>query len=174
MRGYFAVGVEGISKSYNLGAVLRTAHAFGSSFAFTINAHHRALEVKRTDTSRSFSHLPFYEWDSVEALQLPNNCNIVGVELTDESVDLPSFRHPLNCAYVLGPEKGSLSPEMQDRCDWLVKIPTKFCINVSLAAALTIYDRTISMGGYPDRPVRPGGPGLDAIEAWKYPPSRQR
>jgi len=36
MRGYFGVGVEGISKSYNLGAVLRTANAFGASFAFTI------------------------------------------------------------------------------------------------------------------------------------------
>jgi len=27
-RGYFGIGVEGISKAYNLGAVLRTAHAF--------------------------------------------------------------------------------------------------------------------------------------------------
>jgi len=38
MRGYFGVGVEGISKSYNLGAVLRTSNAFGASFAFTICA----------------------------------------------------------------------------------------------------------------------------------------
>jgi len=35
MRGYFGIGVEGISKAYNLGAVLRTAHAFGASFAFS-------------------------------------------------------------------------------------------------------------------------------------------
>jgi len=31
MRGYFGVGVEGISKSYNLGAVLRTSNAFGDT-----------------------------------------------------------------------------------------------------------------------------------------------
>ena len=36
MRGYFAVGVEGISKARNLGAVMRTAHAFGGSFVFTV------------------------------------------------------------------------------------------------------------------------------------------
>jgi tRNA G18 (ribose-2'-O)-methylase SpoU len=42
MRGYFGVGVEGISKSYNLGAVLRTSNAFGASFAFTIGATHSA------------------------------------------------------------------------------------------------------------------------------------
>ena len=104
-------------------------------------------------------------------LRKPYNlvCSSPGIELTDDSIDLPSFRHPLNCAYVLGPEKGSLSPEMQARCAFIVKIPTKFCLNVSLACALTIYDRTISMGGYPDRPVRPGGPELKDIDSWMPP-----
>jgi len=158
MRGYFGVGVESISKSYNLGAVLRTSNAFGASFAFTIGATHKALEVRRTDTSRSDTHMPFYEWDTLGALILPKGCQIVGVELTEDSLDLPSFRHPVNCAYILGPEKGSLSPEMQARCDFLVKIPTRFCLNVSLACALALYDRTLMMGGYPDRPVKVGGP----------------
>lgn len=174
MRGYFGVGVEGISKAHNLGAVLRTAHSFGASFAFTINAFHKALDVDQTDTSGSKDHLPFYEWDNPGALVLPKKCQIVGVELTEDSVDLPSFRHPRNCVYILGPEDGSLSPEMQARCDHMVKIPTKFCINVSLAAALTLYDRTLCFGGYPERPVRPGGPDLDALEAWQNPAARKR
>lgn len=160
MRGYFGIGVQGISKPYNLGAVLRTAHAFGASFAFTVEAHHTAREVNRTDTSRSDTHLPFYEWDNEEAFTLPKNCALVGVELTDSSVELPSFRHPANCAYILGPEMGSLSDSLQARCDHIVKIPTKFCINVSLAAALTLYDRTLCFGGYPDRPIMPGGPEM--------------
>jgi len=79
------------------------------------------------------------------------------------------FRHPTNCVYVLGPEKGNLSDEMQDRCDYLVKIPTKFCINVSLACALALYDRTIMMGGYPERPVKVGGPE----EGWVKPKSKR-
>jgi len=85
-RGYFGIGVEGISKAYNLGAVLRTAHAFDASFAFSIGADPRAIEVRTTDTSRS-------------------------------------------------------------------KIPTKFCLNVSLAAALTLYDRALCFGGYTGRPL---------------------
>lgn len=164
MRGYFAVGVEGISKSYNLGAVLRTANAFGASFAFTIDAAVKEKELRRTDTSKSSAHMPFYEWESVEDLILPKGCQIVGVELTEESINLPSFRHPTNCAYVLGPEKGSLSPEMQSRCDFLVKIPTKFCINVSLAAALALYDRSIMLGGHPERPVKVGGPDKNWVK----------
>lgn len=160
MRGYFGLGVQGISKPYNLGAVLRTANAFGASFAFTVDAHHRQIDVNRTDTSRSDTHLPFYEWDHVGDMILPKNCALIGVELTDESLDLPSFRHPMNCAYILGPEMGSLSDDVLERCDYVVKIPTKFCINVSLAAALTLYDRTLSMGGYPERPLRPGAPEM--------------
>ena len=169
MRGYFGVGVEGISKSYNLGAVLRTANASGASFAFTIGATHKALEVRRTDTSRADMHMPFYEWDSPDDLVLPRGCQLVGVELTEESIELPSFRHPTNCAYILGPEKGNLSDYMQERCDFLVQIPTKFCVNVSLAAALTIYDRTLMLGGYPDRPVKVGGPDKN----WKKPSQKR-
>lgn len=164
MRGYFGIGVQGISKAGNLGAVMRTAHAFGASFVYTVDAHHKAIN---TDTSRSLKHLPHYQWDSVEDMCLPQDCTLVGVEMCDRSVHMPSFRHPLNACYVLGPEQGSLSPEMQDLCTYIVKIPTTFCINVSLAAALTLYDRTLCLGGYPERPLEPGGPDLAALENWR-------
>ena len=166
-RGYFGIGSEGISKAQNLGALMRTAHAFGASFAYTVSAHHKARHVNQTDTSRSLNHLPYYEWDSLADMRLPQGCALVGVELTEDSIDLPSFRHPLAACYVLGPERGSLSSEMVGLCQHVVKIPTKFCINVSLAAALTLYDRTLCLGGYPERPLTPGGPGLEAMEKWQ-------
>lgn len=167
MRGYFGIGVEGISKAANLGAVMRTAHAFGASFVYTVGAHHKAMRVNKTDTSKTLSHLPHYQWESVDDMCLPEVCTLVGVELCERAVELPSFRHPLAASYVLGPEKGSLSPEMQELCTHIVKIPTKFCINVSLAAALTLYDRTLSLGGYPERPLTPGGPDLAAMQQWR-------
>jgi hypothetical protein len=40
-----------------------------------------------------------------------------------------------------------------------VKIPTRFCINVGLAGALVMYDRVLSMGGWPRRPVHSGVSG---------------
>jgi len=52
-RGYFGIGVEGISKSYNLGAVMRTAHAFDASFTFTVDAALDLYKAQATDTSRS-------------------------------------------------------------------------------------------------------------------------
>ena len=169
MRGYFGIGVEGISKAHNLGAVMRTAHAFGASFAFTVAADHTLRQINQTDTSKSNIHMPFYEWDHGDNLILPKGCALVGVELCERAVELPSFRHPLNAAYILGPEAGSLSQHLQDRCEHIIKIPTKFCLNVSLAAALTLYDRTISMGGYPPRPVKVGGAKLPSIDSWSRP-----
>ena len=151
MRGYFGVGAERISKAMNLGAVMRTAHAFGASFAFTIDAHHRAREVAFADTSKSESHMPLYRWKTLEEMQLPKGCALVGVELDDNAVDLPKFRHPLCAAYLLGPEKGSLSDAAKARCAHLVKIPTRFCVNLSVAAALVMYDRTLALGGFPPR-----------------------
>jgi tRNA G18 (ribose-2'-O)-methylase SpoU len=167
MRGYFAVGAEGISKAMNLGAILRTGHAFGASFAFTVDATHKALDVFQSDTAKSASHVPFYEWDNIDAMRMPAQCQLVGIELTDEAVDLPTFKHPLCAAYVFGREWGSLTEEMQDRCAHIVKIPTKFCVNVSVACAITLYDRSLCLGGFPDRPLMPGGPDIGDVENWK-------
>ncbi len=108
MRGYFGIGVQGISKEQNVGTIARTAHSFGANFFFTI--------------------------------------------------DLPSFRHPTRAAYVLGPEMGGLSPELVEKCDHIIKIPMKFCVNVGVAGALVMYDRLLSMGRFADRPVKAGGP----------------
>jgi hypothetical protein len=91
-------------------------------------------------------------------LLLPKNTALVAVELIEESIDLPSFRHPLRAAYVLGPEKNNVSPEMLKRCDFVVKIPMKFCVNVGVAGAIVMYDRLISMGKFAPRPVKAGGP----------------
>ena len=66
-RGYFAIGVEGISKAVNLGNLLRSAHAFGASFVFTIGADDKAFEL-RSDTSNASIHLPVYHWRNLKAL----------------------------------------------------------------------------------------------------------
>ncbi len=134
----------------NMGNLLRSAHAFGAKFFFTIGAHPRAFEAK-SDTSKATFHLPVYHWVTADEMILPLRCKLVGVELIEGAVDLPSFRHPLHAAYVLGPELGVLSDTLLSRCDHVIKIPTAFCINVAMAGAIVMYDRVRSLGAYPDR-----------------------
>ncbi len=149
-RGYFGIGAERISKPLNLGNLVRSAHAFGASFVFTLGAHPHAFEFK-SDTSKSSDHMPHYHWASAEEMQLPEDCRLVGIEFLPEADELPSFPHPLKAAYVLGPELGSLSPELLARCDHLIRIPTAFCINVAMAGAIVMYDRMKSLGRFPPR-----------------------
>ncbi len=157
MRGYFGIGAEGISKPMNLGNLIRSAHAFGASFVFLVDMHYTA-ESALSDTSLAEYQLPLYRFPSVDALVLPRSCVLIGIELLDEAIELPSFRHPLNAAYVFGPERGSLSPEMLARCAHIVRIPTRFCINLAVAGAIVMYDRMLSLGRFAPRPVRSGGP----------------
>lgn len=173
MRGYFSIGSERISKPMNLGALMRTANAFGASYVFSIDAGHRLRDAYQADTSKSAGQIPYYQWDSIDDMQMPKGCQLVGIELTDDAVMLPTFRHPPQAAYILGPEKGNLSDGILARCAHVVKIPTKFCINVSLAGAMVMYDRHLSMGGYAPRPIMPGGTGGDGL-ASSHVPGRDR
>ena len=157
MRGYFGIGVEGASKPLNFGNLARSAHGFGASFVFTVAPAQRIGEPP-SDTSKSRDHLPWYSFAEAGELQLPDGCDLVGVELVEDAIELPSFRHPLRAAYVLGPEGGSLSPQMIDRCQFVVKIPIAFCINLAMAGVVVMYDRLISMGRFAQRPVATGGP----------------
>ncbi len=167
MRGYFGIGVEGISKARNVGSLFRSAHAFGASFMFTVGATYARAEGNQTDTSQATGHVPFYDFPDLASLILPSDCTLVGIELTDDAIDLPSFNHPSQAAYVLGPEKGSLSPALQDRCAYTVKIPTKFCVNVGLAGAIVMYDRTLSTSRFAERAPQTGGP-TEALQPHKH------
>ena len=142
----------------NVGAIMRTANAFGASFVFTIDAVYAEREGGRSDTSDAQEHLPLHEYATLDDFRLPRGCALVGIELIEDSVDLPSFRHPRQAAYVLGPERGALSPALVARCDHVAKIPTRFCVNVGLAAAIVMYDRVLTLGRFPARPLVPGGP----------------
>lgn len=165
MRGFFGIGVERSSKWMNAGNLLRTTHAFGGSFFFFIDTRLDLKEVKRSDTAASQGSLPVYHFASPEAVLLPQGCKLIGVELTDDAIELPRFYHPAQAAYILGPEKGNLSPEMQARCDAIIKIPMKFCVNVGIAGALIMYDRLISQGHYPARQMNiPSSPDLFYID----------
>ncbi|HAD88046.1 MAG TPA: RNA methyltransferase [Rhodospirillaceae bacterium] len=161
MRGYFGIGVEGISKTMNVGNLFRTGHAFGASFAFTVDATYERTEGQKSDTSKSGGHMPFYSFPDADHLMLPEGCRLVGVELLENASELPSFRHPQQAAYILGPERGELSPQMIARCDHIIQIPMAFCVNVGIAGAIVMYDRLISLGRFAPRPIGEGGPTED-------------
>ena len=74
MRGYFGFGAEGISKPMNMGNLVRSAHAFGAQFVFTVSAHYSVREGK-SDTSKCSTFfmpdLQFIKFDQEVSLSGP-------------------------------------------------------------------------------------------------------
>tara|TARA_Y100001934_G_scaffold250157_1_gene312227 strand:+ start:368 stop:1018 length:651 start_codon:yes stop_codon:yes gene_type:complete len=155
MRGYFGIGIEGVSKPINVGNLVRSAHAFGASFVFTVAANYDVVG-SASDTSDTAKQVPFYPFESIDSMRLPKGCALVGIEIDDRAIDLPSFRHPRRAAYVLGMERVGLSEELRECCDHLIKIPTKFSLNLATTGGIVMYDRMLSMGRFADRPVMAG------------------
>lgn len=167
MRGFFGIGVEGLSKAVNASNLFRSAHAFGASFVFTLKATYTARDAM-LDTSRTIENLPYYAWPDHEALALPKGCALVGVEFLPEAAELPSFKHPPMAAYVLGAERGSLSPPLLARCQHVVRIPTRFCVNLAVAGALVMYDRLLTQGRFPPRPLSLNNPTMAAEPVHRF------
>ena len=120
MRGDFGIGIEGSSKPMNAGNLFRSANAFGASFVFTVGGAPRRAEVKLADTSDTPGQAPFYDFKDADA------------------IELPCFRHPRCAAYVLGPERGYLTDALRGRCEFVVRIPSRFCINVATTLRLRL------------------------------------
>lgn len=158
MKGYFGIGVEGVSKATNVGTLFRTAHAFDAAFVFTVRAQYDSRKGGQVDTSDTPRSVPTYHFAGLEDFRLPLGCRLIGVEITDDAIELPSFRHPRQAAYILGSEREGLSTDLQSRCDFVIKIPTRFSVNLGVAAALIMYDRLLIMGRHAPRPVAAGGP----------------
>src|ERR1700684_1503389 len=173
-RGYFGIGAEGVSKSANIGALLRTGHAFGASFCFTIGSGWDSRAARSAGAADPPLHVPMWRYPTLAEMALPRGCALVGIELLEDAVDLPSFRHPLSTAYVLGPERAGLSAALLERCDHVVRIPTRFSLNLAVAGALVLYDRLLQHGRFADRPVGSMGSVVSAVGASGHGPPRFR
>src|ERR1700709_1806878 len=60
--GCFGLGAAGVSKSANIGALLRTGHAFGASFCFTIGTGYDSRAARTADTADTPSHVPMWRY----------------------------------------------------------------------------------------------------------------
>jgi len=80
---------------------------FGAAFTFTVSAAPKIRVMHNADTSKSDSARALVSVEPIEEMQLPRGCTLVGIELTDDAIDLPAFRHPLRAAYVMGGRRGT-------------------------------------------------------------------
>jgi tRNA G18 (ribose-2'-O)-methylase SpoU len=139
-RGFFGIGIENTKTGYNIGTLWRSASIMGASFIFTIG---RRYKKQATDTMKSWRHIPLYHYETLEDFHkcLPFDCQLVGVELDNKSIPIQSFNHPERCVYLLGAEDHGLTRKALEKCHKIVQLPGEFCMNVSVAGSIVMFDR---------------------------------
>lgn len=144
MRGYFGIGIENSKTPANIGTLWRSANIFGAAFIFTVKQRY---PKQCSDTLQTPRHVPLLHYVDIEDLRghLPHNCQVVGVELVEDSVTLPKFRHPERAIYLLGAEDHGLSKAAMACCHTIVQVPTArdYCLNVSSVGSIVLYDRFV-------------------------------
>lgn len=140
MRGYFGVAVWHPKATVNVGTLWRSAHVFGAAFVSVVGGRYHK---QPSDTMQTTRHVPLYEYDTFDAFyaNLPHSCQLVAVELCDGARSLVEYGHPERAVYLLGPEDGSLPPEILKRCHSRVIIPGTHCLNLAVAGSVVLYDR---------------------------------
>jgi tRNA G18 (ribose-2'-O)-methylase SpoU len=140
MRGYFGIGIEHVKSEVNVGTLFRSAMILGADFAFTIG---RRYPKQSSDTLKSWRHVPFIEYADFDDFysHLPLECRLVGVEIVPEAKPLAQFTHPERAVYLLGAEDHGLSKRALAKAHFKVVLPGAYCLNVSTAGAIVMYDR---------------------------------
>lgn len=143
MRGYSSIGLVRPKNVANVGSVLRAAHCYGSSMV--------AIQGDRTpvrssqDTQKAWRHIPVMRGDDLRTF-IPYDAVPVAVDLVDDAVSLPEFKHPQRAFYVFGPEDGTLGKSVLDWCSVRVMVPTHFCMNLAATVNVVLYDRLAKSG----------------------------
>jgi tRNA G18 (ribose-2'-O)-methylase SpoU len=140
-RGFFGVGIWHTKSECNVGTLLRSAHAFGADFVFTVG---RRYTPQASDITAAWRHVPVYHYPALESLRanLPYGCPLVGVELDGRATPLSRFCHMERAAYVLGAEDHGLNEAARLACHYLVQIEgSALCLNVATAGSIVMYDR---------------------------------
>ena len=172
-RGYFGIGAEGVSKSANIGALLRTGHAFGASFCFTIGTGWDSRAARTADTADTPSHVPMWRYPTLADMSLPRGCALVGIELLDDAVDLPSFRHPLNAAYVFGTGTSGIVGRVAEAVRPCGANSHPIRPKLAVAGALVLDNRLLQYGRFAERPVGSRG-AIETLPATGHGPPRFR
>ena len=140
-RGFGCIALDRPNDGVNVGHALRAALGFSARMVI-LGAADPKINVRKlsTDPGRAYRHVPVLEVDDIFDA-MPNDCSPVAVELTDSAINLVDFDHPERACYIFGPENGSVSTEILEKCDQVVKIPTTMSLNLGMTVNIVMYDR---------------------------------
>lgn len=168
-RGYFGLAIWKPKTCTNVGTLWRTAHVFRASFLTVIAGRYYE---QPSDTMKSTRHVPLFSYHCFDDFyaNLPHGCMVVAVERCEAARDIVEYHHPERAVYLLGPEDGSLSASILNRCHSRLVIPGFHCLNLAVAGSIVAYDRIAKQQlevryGNVRQMDRPGGRQESGVDA---------
>lgn len=139
-EGYYAIGIFRGKTHHNLGTLWRSAFVLGAKYIFTIENKYKK---QTSDVVRAWSRIPLFHYKSFEDFtkNIPYDCQVIGVELTDDATFLHEFEHPKRAIYILGAEDAGLPDFVLERCQKVIKLPGNSSLNVGVTGAIVMHDR---------------------------------
>lgn len=145
MRGFCGIGVYHPKTETNIGTLIRSARAFDIDFVFTIGRRYK----KQASAIKNHDHIPVFNYIDYETFinSSPKNAQIICVDTyeTDRTCLLQDFKHPERAIYLLGAEDHGLPMKVIGEKK-IIKIDTRYCLNVASAGTVILYDRSIGRG----------------------------
>jgi tRNA(Leu) C34 or U34 (ribose-2'-O)-methylase TrmL len=146
MSGYFGIGVINPKTETNIGTLWRSAYQFGASFIFVIGVRYKKHPG---DTIKAYTKIPLFQYDCYASFLNSRiyDCEIICVEICDQSQNIRRFKHPRSAIYLLGAEDGGI-PGRYLNDKKIIQIPTVNTVsfNVAVAGSIVMYDRFIKEG----------------------------
>lgn len=141
-RGYYGIGIFHGKNSANIGTLWRSAAIMGADFIFTIG---KRYHKQCSDTMKTPRHIPLFHYENYEDFlkHVPYDCPVVAVELSEHAIPINGYYHPERCIYLLGAEDHGIPQEVLDKCKEIVQLPGDYCMNVSVAGSIVMYDRIV-------------------------------
>jgi tRNA G18 (ribose-2'-O)-methylase SpoU len=139
-EGYYAIGIYKGKTEHNIGTLWRSAYILGASYIFTVGQRYKK---QSSDVVQAWTRIPLFQHKTFDDLyaNIPYDCRLVGIELTDDAEDLIDFEHPRRAIYLLGAEDGGLPQEILDRCHKTIKLRGKTSLNVAVSGSIVCHDR---------------------------------
>lgn len=137
---FFGIGLYQPKTIHNVGTLWRSAYILGAQFIFIIDGKYNH---QTSDTQKAWSKIPLYKYEDFDHFykSLPYSTQLVGVEISENSVPIRNFAHPYRAAYLLGAENNGLPEKVLDRCHQLVQLPGEQSLNLAVSGSIIMYDR---------------------------------